>query len=98
MGRILQCDFHCIFVWRNFDCKHSFLLYSYKGIALESCPEMMYIGMQDQFFTFNMFDAQVRTLLCICTCIECFFPQVFAHTWQKLIFCRNLALGDLVFH
>jgi len=32
----------------------------YKGVALESCPEMMYIGMQDQFFTFNMFDAQVR--------------------------------------
>jgi trimethylamine monooxygenase len=27
-------------------------------VALESCPNMMYIGMQDQFFTFNMFDAQ----------------------------------------
>lgn len=27
-------------------------------MALESCPEMMYLGMQDQFFTFNMFDAQ----------------------------------------
>ena len=26
---------------------------------------MMYIGMQDQFFTFNMFDAQVRILLSI---------------------------------
>jgi hypothetical protein len=27
-------------------------------VALESCPEMMFLGMQDQFFTFNMFDAQ----------------------------------------
>lgn len=30
----------------------------YKGVVFEPCPKMMYIGMQDQFFTFNMFDAQ----------------------------------------
>jgi hypothetical protein len=35
-----------------------FLACRYKGVALESCPEMMFLGMQDQFFTFNMFDAQ----------------------------------------
>lgn len=36
----------------------SFYLCRYKGIAFETCPKMMYLGMQDQFFTFNMFDAQ----------------------------------------
>mmetsp|Transcript_10328 Transcript_10328/g.16900 ORF Transcript_10328/g.16900 Transcript_10328/m.16900 type:complete len:463 (-) Transcript_10328:290-1678(-) len=30
----------------------------YMGIAFEANPKMLYIGMQDQFFTFNMFDAQ----------------------------------------
>lgn len=30
----------------------------YNGIALEANPRMLYIGMQDQWFTFNMFDAQ----------------------------------------
>lgn len=30
----------------------------YKGIFWEDNPKMMYIGMQDQFYTFNMFDAQ----------------------------------------
>ena len=30
----------------------------YKGIFWENNPKMMYLGMQDQFYTFNMFDAQ----------------------------------------
>ena len=30
----------------------------YRGVALEKNPRVMYIGMQDQFYTFNMFDAQ----------------------------------------
>ena len=30
----------------------------YKGIFWVENPKMMYIGMQDQFYTFNMFDAQ----------------------------------------
>ena len=30
----------------------------YKGIFWETNPKLMYLGMQDQFFTFNMFDAQ----------------------------------------
>ena len=30
----------------------------YKGIFFEANPRMMYIGMQDQFYTFSMFDAQ----------------------------------------
>ena len=30
----------------------------YKGIFWESNPKMIYLGMQDQFYTFNMFDAQ----------------------------------------
>jgi len=30
----------------------------YKGIAWERNPRFMYIGAQDQFYTFNMFDAQ----------------------------------------
>jgi trimethylamine monooxygenase len=30
----------------------------YEGAVLLSNPKMMYIGMQDQWFTFNMFDAQ----------------------------------------
>jgi trimethylamine monooxygenase len=30
----------------------------YKGIFWEDNPKLMYIGMQDQFYTFNMFDAQ----------------------------------------
>jgi trimethylamine monooxygenase len=30
----------------------------YKGVVWESNPKLMYIGMQDQFYTFNMFDAQ----------------------------------------
>lgn len=30
----------------------------YKGIFFENNPKVMYLGMQDQYFTFNMFDAQ----------------------------------------
>ncbi|RZO16128.1 MAG: NAD(P)/FAD-dependent oxidoreductase, partial [Candidatus Thioglobus sp.] len=30
----------------------------YKGIFWEENPRLMYLGMQDQFYTFNMFDAQ----------------------------------------
>jgi trimethylamine monooxygenase len=30
----------------------------YKGVVWEKNPRMFYIGMQDQFYTFNMFDAQ----------------------------------------
>ena len=30
----------------------------YKGIIWEDNPKLMYLGMQDQFYTFNMFDAQ----------------------------------------
>jgi trimethylamine monooxygenase len=30
----------------------------HKGVAWEDNPKFMYLGMQDQFYTFNMFDAQ----------------------------------------
>jgi trimethylamine monooxygenase len=30
----------------------------YKGVAWERNPKLFFIGMQDQFYTFNMFDAQ----------------------------------------
>ena len=30
----------------------------YHGVCFEKNPRMFYIGMQDQFYTFNMFDAQ----------------------------------------
>ena len=30
----------------------------YQGVAFEENPKVMYLGMQDQFYTFNMFDAQ----------------------------------------
>ena len=30
----------------------------YQGVAFEDNPKVMYLGMQDQFYTFNMFDAQ----------------------------------------
>ena len=30
----------------------------YKGVAYVNEPDLFYIGMQDQWFTFNMFDAQ----------------------------------------
>ena len=30
----------------------------YKGVVWIDNPKLMYIGMQDQFYTFNMFDAQ----------------------------------------
>lgn len=30
----------------------------YQGVAFEANPKVMYLGMQDQFYTFNMFDAQ----------------------------------------
>lgn len=30
----------------------------YKGVVWNANPEMFYLGMQDQWFTFNMFDAQ----------------------------------------
>lgn len=38
----------------------------YKGVVWEKNPKLFYLGMQDQFFTFNMFDAQawyVRDLI-----------------------------------
>ncbi len=30
----------------------------YKGVAWEKNPKLLYLGMQDQYYTFNMFDAQ----------------------------------------
>jgi trimethylamine monooxygenase len=30
----------------------------YKGVLWQANPKLIYLGMQDQFFTFNMFDAQ----------------------------------------
>lgn len=30
----------------------------YKGIFFNKLPQLMYLGMQDQYYTFNMFDAQ----------------------------------------
>ena len=30
----------------------------YKGVVWEKNPQLMYLGMQDQWYTFNMFDAQ----------------------------------------
>lgn len=30
----------------------------YKGVVYQDLPQLMYLGMQDQYFTFNMFDAQ----------------------------------------
>jgi trimethylamine monooxygenase len=30
----------------------------YKGVVWEENPQLMYLGMQDQYYTFNMFDAQ----------------------------------------
>ncbi|MDD2705359.1 MAG: NAD(P)/FAD-dependent oxidoreductase [Acidocella sp.] len=30
----------------------------YKGVVWEKNPKLMYLGMQDQYYTFNMFDAQ----------------------------------------
>ena len=30
----------------------------YKGVAYVANPNVFYLGMQDQWFTFNMFDAQ----------------------------------------
>ncbi|QIB51782.1 NAD(P)/FAD-dependent oxidoreductase [Pseudomonas sp. OIL-1] len=30
----------------------------YKGIVSLACPQLMFLGMQDQYYTFNMFDAQ----------------------------------------
>lgn len=30
----------------------------YKGVVWEANPKLIYIGMQDQYYTFNMFDAQ----------------------------------------
>jgi len=38
----------------------------YKGVVMETNHRMLYLGMQDQWFTFNMFDAQawwVRDLM-----------------------------------
>ena len=31
---------------------------SYKGVVWVHNPKLFYLGMQDQWFTFNMFDAQ----------------------------------------
>lgn len=30
----------------------------YKGVVFNELPQLLYLGMQDQYFTFNMFDAQ----------------------------------------
>jgi len=30
----------------------------YKGVVFEANPKLIYLGMQDQYYTFNMFDAQ----------------------------------------
>jgi len=30
----------------------------YKGVVWEKNPKLLYLGMQDQYYTFNMFDAQ----------------------------------------
>lgn len=30
----------------------------FKGVVFNELPQLMYLGMQDQYFTFNMFDAQ----------------------------------------
>jgi len=30
----------------------------YKGIFFQDLPQLMYLGMQDQYYTFNMFDTQ----------------------------------------
>ncbi|HWL29195.1 MAG TPA: NAD(P)/FAD-dependent oxidoreductase, partial [Burkholderiaceae bacterium] len=30
----------------------------YKGVFFQNNPKLIYLGMQDQYFTFNMFDAQ----------------------------------------
>lgn len=30
----------------------------YKGVVYEPCPQLMYLGMQDLWYSFNMFDAQ----------------------------------------
>ena len=30
----------------------------YKGVVWEQNPKLLYLGMQDQWYTFNMFDAQ----------------------------------------
>lgn len=30
----------------------------YKGVFFNTLPQLMYLGMQDQYYTFNMFDAQ----------------------------------------
>jgi trimethylamine monooxygenase len=30
----------------------------YRGVVWEKNPKLLYLGMQDQFYTFNMFDAQ----------------------------------------
>ena len=32
--------------------------YLYKGVVWEDNTGLFYLGMQDQFYTFNMFDAQ----------------------------------------
>lgn len=35
-----------------------FLKHLYKGILLNTNPRVMYVGMQDQYYTFTMFDIQ----------------------------------------
>src|SRR5690606_25493581 len=30
----------------------------YKGVVFNDLPKLIYLGMQDQYYTFNMFDAQ----------------------------------------
>ena len=49
------------FLADNLRLKTKNLLYPgslYKGIFWESNPKLMYLGMQDQFYTFSMFDVQ----------------------------------------
>ena len=52
---------HFPFMAENLKLKTNNRLYPvslYKGVVWEHNPKLMYLGMQDQWFTFNMFDAQ----------------------------------------
>jgi trimethylamine monooxygenase len=56
----------------------------YKGVVWQSNPKLMFIGMQDQFYTFNMFDAQawyVRDL--ILGRIKLPKPEAMKKDWTK---------------
>ena len=56
----------------------------YKGVAWQDNPRLFYIGMQDQFYTFNMFDAQawyVRDI--IMGRIKLPAPEAMKKDWKK---------------